>query len=74
MVFDRENDLGNMEKRINDIKEDLRHIDDISKTLENAPRAEDDQDIIKDIFDNLDFLKQDNINAEKNKGSIKVKI
>ena len=33
MVFDRENDLGNIEKRLLDIKDDLRNIDDLSKTL-----------------------------------------
>ncbi len=29
MVFDRENDLGNMERRIEEIKIDLRHLDDL---------------------------------------------
>ena len=74
MVFDRENDLGNMERRIEEIKIDCRHLDDLQKTLETAPRAEDDQSVLKDMFDYLDDLKRDTLVAEKKKDAIKDKM
>ena len=74
MVFDRENDLGNMERRIEEIKIDLRHLGDLQKTLESAERAEDDESVLKDCFDFLDDLKRDTQVAEKKKDAIKEKM
>ena len=59
LVFDREQDLGKLEKRLAVMAEDLQYFYRLRNTLENAPRTEDDQAVLRDLYEELEPLEEE---------------
>lgn len=74
LVFDKENDLGLMERRIGLMREDLLYFRELGETLENAPRTQDDSCLLRDIIENLEPIRKALEESEKEKERLKEKM
>lgn len=74
LVFDKENDLGLMERRIILMREDWVYFRDLGEVLENAPRTQDDTSLLRDIIENLEPIRQALDLIEKERARLKEKM